>query len=96
MGVVEKVPADSLSCGVLGVCRVELGRDDMGMVTTTRLQQRYHHRLRDLVRSTGNIGYAIRQAVPRFFPARPRPQAARTCPTCLAAPRGNLELSGIV
>ena len=35
------------------------------MVATTRIQRRYDHRLRDLVRSTGEIDHAIRQGVPR-------------------------------
>src|SRR5271166_5028526 len=35
------------------------------MVSTTRTQKKYDHRLRDLVRSTGDIGPAIRQGVPR-------------------------------
>ena len=64
-GKLEKVLVDSLSCGAVGVCRADFDRDDMGMVATTRVQQRYDHRLRDLVRSTGNIGHAIRRGVPR-------------------------------
>ncbi len=35
------------------------------MIATTRTQKRYDHRLRDLVRSTGNIQYALRRGVPR-------------------------------
>jgi len=35
------------------------------MISTTRIQQRYDHRLRDLVRSTGDIGHATRRGVPR-------------------------------
>ncbi len=35
------------------------------MVATTRIQQRYDHRLRDLVRSTGDVGHATRRGVPR-------------------------------
>ena len=35
------------------------------MISTTRIQQKYDHRLRDLVQSTGNIQYAIRRGVPR-------------------------------
>ncbi len=35
------------------------------MIDTTRMQQRYDHRLRDLVRSTGDVGDAIRRGVPR-------------------------------
>ncbi len=35
------------------------------MIATTRSQNRYDHRLRDLVRSTGNIEHALRRGVPR-------------------------------
>jgi hypothetical protein len=35
------------------------------MITTTRTLQRYDHRLRELVRSTGNVDLAIRHGVPR-------------------------------
>ncbi len=35
------------------------------MPTTTRLQRRYDHRLRDLVRTTGDIDFAIQQGIPR-------------------------------
>ncbi len=35
------------------------------MTSTTRTLRRYDHRLRDLVRSTGDIGHATRQGVPR-------------------------------
>ncbi len=35
------------------------------MFAKTRIQQRYDHRLRDLARSTGNIGHATRRGVPR-------------------------------
>ena len=35
------------------------------MISTTRIQQRYDHRLRDLVRSTGDVGHATRRGVPR-------------------------------
>ena len=35
------------------------------MIATTRTQNRYDHRLRDLVRSTGNIEHALRRGVPR-------------------------------
>lgn len=35
------------------------------MKSTTRNQRRYDHRLRDLVRSSGNIEHATRQGVPR-------------------------------
>ena len=64
-GKLEKVLIDSCSCSNVSVCCVDFGRDDMGMVATARAQQRYDHRLRDLVRSTGNIGHATRRGVPR-------------------------------
>ena len=35
------------------------------MSAATRVQRRYDHRLRELVRSTGDIGHAIRRGVPR-------------------------------
>jgi len=35
------------------------------MIPTTRIQRRYDHRLRDLVRSTGEIEHATRRGVPR-------------------------------
>ncbi len=35
------------------------------MTSTTRIQRRYDHRLRDLVRSSGDIGHAVRRGVPR-------------------------------
>ncbi|MCH9032969.1 MAG: DDE-type integrase/transposase/recombinase [Planctomycetes bacterium] len=35
------------------------------MSSTTRILRRYDHRLRDLVRSTGDIGHATRRGVPR-------------------------------
>jgi hypothetical protein len=35
------------------------------MITTPRTLQRYDHRLRELVRSTGNVDLATRQGVPR-------------------------------
>jgi len=35
------------------------------MVSTNRTRQRYDHRLRDLVRSSGNVSYAIELGVPR-------------------------------
>jgi hypothetical protein len=35
------------------------------MISTTRLRHSYDHRLRDLVRSTGNIEHATRRGVPR-------------------------------
>ncbi len=34
------------------------------MASMTRIRHRYDHRLCDLVRSTGDIGYAIRRGVP--------------------------------
>ncbi len=35
------------------------------MVTTTRTQNRYDHRLRELVRATQDVSYAVRHAGPR-------------------------------
>ena len=35
------------------------------MISTTRIQRKYDHRLRDLVRSTRDIGHATRRGVPR-------------------------------
>ncbi len=35
------------------------------MISTTRILRRYDHRLRDLVRSTEDIGHATRRGVPR-------------------------------
>ena len=35
------------------------------MPTTTRLQRRYDHRLRELVQTTGDVDLAIRHGVPR-------------------------------
>jgi len=35
------------------------------MISTTRTRQRYDHRLRDLVRSAGDISYATRRGIPR-------------------------------
>ncbi len=35
------------------------------MSSTTRILRRYDHRLRDLVRSTGDIGHATLRGVPR-------------------------------
>ena len=35
------------------------------MATTTRIQRRYDHRLREFVRSTGDIQHAIHRGVPR-------------------------------
>ena len=35
------------------------------MIATTRTQNRYDHRLRDLVQSTGSIEHALRRGVPR-------------------------------
>ena len=49
----------------VGGCPVNRGRDDCVMPSTTRLQQRYDHRLCDLVRSTRDIGHATRRGVPR-------------------------------
>ena len=51
--------------GAVGVCHANRSRDHSCMIATTRMQQRYDHRLRDLVRSTGNIGHATRRGVPR-------------------------------
>ena len=42
-----------------------MDRDHRIMSTTTRIQRRYDHRLRELVQSTGEIDHAIRQGVPR-------------------------------
>ena len=39
--------------------------DDVNMASTNRTRQRYDHRLRDLVRSSGNISYATQLGVPR-------------------------------
>ena len=39
--------------------------DDGGMTSTTRIQRKYDHRLRELVRSTGDAEYAIQRGVPR-------------------------------
>ena len=36
------------------------------MATTTRNLRRYDHRLRELVRSTGDVRHAIHRGVPRF------------------------------
>ena len=49
----------------IGVCRANRSRDHSCMIAKTRIQQRYDHRLRDLVRLTGNIGHATRRGVPR-------------------------------
>ncbi len=35
------------------------------MTSTTRIQHRYDHRLRELVQSTGDVEYAIQRGVPR-------------------------------
>ena len=35
------------------------------METTTRTQRRYDHRLQSLVKTTGDIGLAVREGVPR-------------------------------
>ena len=40
-------------------------RDNRVMPTTTRLQRRYDHRLRNLVQTTGDLELAIRHGVPR-------------------------------
>ena len=40
-------------------------RDNWVMPTTTRLQRRYDHRLRNLVQTTGDLELAIRHGVPR-------------------------------
>ena len=40
-------------------------RDDLVMPTTTRIQRRYDHRLRDLVQTTGDLDLAVRHGVPR-------------------------------
>ncbi len=39
--------------------------DNVYMTSTNRTQQRYDHRFRDLVRSSGNIKHATRLGVPR-------------------------------
>ena len=44
---------------------VSRGCDDGGMTSTTRIQRKYDHRLRELVRSTGDAEYAIQRGVPR-------------------------------
>ena len=41
------------------------GCDDGSMTSTTRTQNKYDHRLRELVRSTGDIDHAIQLGVPR-------------------------------
>ncbi len=41
------------------------GPDNGGMTSTTRLRQSYDHRLRELVRSTGNLEHATRRGIPR-------------------------------
>jgi putative transposase len=40
-------------------------RDNRAMTTTTRIQRRYDHRLRDLVQTTGDVDLAVRHGVPR-------------------------------
>ncbi len=56
--------------------------DDGGMTSTTRIQKKYDHRLRELVRSTGAVEHAIQLGVPRSTAHgcshRRRPQVART------------------
>ena len=42
-----------------------LGGHDGGMATSTRSQRRYDHRLKELVRRTGNIDHAVGRGVPR-------------------------------
>ena len=42
-----------------------MGRDHRFMSTTARIQRRYVQRLREVVRSTGNIEHASRRGVPR-------------------------------
>ena len=39
--------------------------DNRGMTAATRTQYRYDHRLKKLVRETGNIGVALEAGVPR-------------------------------
>ena len=36
---------------------------DGGMTSTTRIQRKYDHRLRELIRLTGNAEYAIQRGV---------------------------------
>ena len=59
------------------------------MIATTRTQKRYDHRLRDLVRSTGNIQYALRRGVPRST-ARGWLSATRTEVVTLAVAEGDV------
>jgi hypothetical protein len=40
-------------------------RNNRGMLTNPRKQQRYDHRLRELVQSTGDIDLAVQRGVPR-------------------------------
>ena len=35
------------------------------MTPTIRIRRKYDHRLRELVRSTGNIGHALQRGIPR-------------------------------
>ena len=44
---------------------VNRGCDDGSMTFTTRIQNRYDHLLREHVRSTGDVNYAIQLGVPR-------------------------------
>ena len=56
-------------CEIQGVfariCSVRRRSDNGVMTSTTRVQHRYDHRLRELVRSTGDVECAIRRGVPR-------------------------------
>ena len=47
------------------VYSVSRGSDDGVMTSTTRIQHRYDHRLRELVQSTGDVEHAIQRGVPR-------------------------------
>ena len=44
---------------------VNRGCDDGSMTSTTRIQNRYDHLLREHVQSTGDVNYAIQLGVPR-------------------------------
>ena len=59
------------------------------MIATTRTQNRYDHRLRDLVRSTGSIEHALRRGVPRST-ARGWLSATRTAVVTLDVVEGDL------
>jgi hypothetical protein len=50
-------------CPAIG--SVSRSRDDGVMIATTRTLNRYDHRLREPVRSTGNLDHALRRGVPR-------------------------------